>query len=297
MLNDKSVLPALCRRKLTSFNGNFNPHTLNCHPLFLPATFDLTSDLIKFVSYFLKRQQKNLDNYWIIKPTNLTGSAGIFITNNLNAIIRMRSSQNRVASLYVSNPLLFHRADIRKQVKFELKYFVVLTSVLPLKLFVYRAFQVDLANKPFSLEPAHLYDQQMHLTDMSIFSDDVKRLDINHIEFINHFNYQYQYSQFNFDQLDAQTMRAIRELFELSTEKFPFSAINHNTASSALYQVDVLLSWTNQHYKALPPVRSNIIEVNLNPDCKFIAEKFPNFYNELFELMFLDEENCNFRAI
>lgn len=292
-------MPALCRRKLNSFNGNFNPHTLDSYPQYLPATFDLNTELVKFVSYFTRRQQRNLDNYWIIKPTNLTDSADVFVTDNLNAIIRIRSAQSRVASLYVANPLLFYRSDIGNLVKFELKYFVVLTSVLPLKLFVYRAFQVDFANKPYDMTRTNLYNQEMHLTDMSIFPSQVERLDMDHQEFIKRFNYQFQYTKFDFDQVDNQTMAAIRGLFELSTEKFPFSAINQNAASSALYQIDVLLSWGDQlQIGSLLPVRPNLIECNLNPNCKFICQRFPNFFNDVFDLMFLDnEKNCNFRAI
>lgn len=291
-------MSALCRRKLNHFNGNFNPHTLTSNPQWLPATFDLNTELVKFVAYFTKRQQNDLNNYWIIKPTNQTNSKDVIITSDLNAIIRLRSSQSRVASLYVHPPLLFHRSDLRKQVKFVLKYFVVVTSVLPLKLFVYRAFEVDLANEAYSHPFDHLYNQNMHLTNISKFSCEVDRLDIDHLEFIKRFNYQYQY-KFDFEKLDGQTMTAIRELFELSTEKFPFSAINHNTASSALYQVDVLLSWVDQMQIGSPlPVRSNIIACRLNPNCHFMLNKFPDFYNELFEIMFLDnEENCNFRAI
>ena len=288
----------MVRRKLACFNGNFNPYNLTCHPQFLPASFDLNRELVKFVSYFTRRQLKNLDNYWIIKPTNSKSSMDVFITNNLNAIIRLRSTQSRVAQSYIAKPLLFHRPDTRKLVKFELKYFVVVTSVLPLKLFVYRGFQVDLANEAYEHPYDHLYNQEMHLTDMSIFSGEVERLDMSHIEFIRYFDSQFKYLNFDFDKVDSQTMSAIRVLFELSTEKFPFAAISHNTGSSALYQVDVLLSWVEQsQYGPALPVQSNIIECNLNPNCAVICRSFPSFYNELFELMFFDKEDGNFRAI
>lgn len=298
-MSDKSVMPALCRRKLNCFDGNINPHTLESHPQFLPATFDLTTELVKFVKYFTSRQQRNLANYWIIKPTNLNESADCFITDNLNAIIRIRSSQSRVASLYVANPLLFYRPDIGDLVKFELRYFVVLTSVLPLKLFVFKGFQVDFANRPYEMTKTNLYNHQMHFTDMSRFSSDVQRLGMDHQEFIQRFNYQYQFAKFDFEQADAQAMAAIRELFELCAEKFPFSAINQNSGSAALYQIDVLLGWEEQlQFGSLLPVRANIIDCNLNPNCEFICQRFPNFYDDCFSLMFLDnEQNCNFRAI
>lgn len=297
LLNEKDLLPVLCTRSNPNYNGNINPFTLCSFPNWLSTTFNLTTELVKFVSYFVKREQKCLDNTWIIKPTNRTDSADVFITNNLNAIIRLRSCRDRVACKYVHNPLLFYRADIKSLVKFELKYFVVLTSVLPLKLFVYKAFQVDCANKPFDL--SKLYNQEIHLTDMSCFNDQVERLNLDHIDFINRFNYQYQYTKFDFEKIDTQVMMAIREMFELSTEKFPFAAINHNTASSCLYRVDVLLGWVEPKIEfSKLPVKPNILECNLNPNCELMCEKFPNFYNDVFNLMFLDdEENCNFRSI
>lgn len=298
LLADKSVLPALCRRNIKKFNGNFDPYTLESYPLFIPTTFDLNTELVKFVSYFTKREQKKLDNYWIVKPKNRQGSSDLFITNNLNAVIRIQSSGARVACKYISSPLLFYRSDIMNLVKFELRYFVVLTSVLPLKLFVYRAFQVDFANKPFDLTK-NLYNQEMHLTDMRVFNDQVGRLDIDHIDFINRFNNQFQFADFDFDKIDNLSMTAIKELFQLSTELFPFAAINPNPASSALYQIDIVLSWIeSSQLESNFPIKSNIIEVNQNPNCDLICEKHKNFYNDLFDLMFLNnEENCNFRFI
>ena len=158
LIDDKTAMFQMCIRKLNNCNGNFNERTLDPHPIWLPATFELTNELNKFVAYFVQREKRKLNNYWILKPPNLTKSKDVFITNNLNAIIRIRSSSTRIASKYISNPLLFYRLDIKSLVKFEINYFVVLTSVLPLKFFVYKAFQVNFANKPYDLAK-HLYNQ------------------------------------------------------------------------------------------------------------------------------------------
>ena len=53
-----------------------------------------------------------------------------------------------------------------------------------------------------------------------------------------------------------------------------------------------------QQLELQSPIKPNIIECSLNPNCHFLCEKFNNFYNDLFNLMFLnDEENCNFRNV
>jgi hypothetical protein len=52
----------------------------------------------------------------------------------------------KVACKYVEDPVLFHREEIGN-VKFDIRYIVLLSSVKPLKLYVYRVFWLRFANK------------------------------------------------------------------------------------------------------------------------------------------------------
>ena len=66
---------------------------------------------------------------------------------------------------YIEDPVLFHRPDIDGGVKFDVRYVVLLASVKPLKLFVYKVFWLRFANRKFSLD--HYDDYQKHFTVMN----------------------------------------------------------------------------------------------------------------------------------
>lgn len=63
---------------------------------------------------------------------------------------------------YLKNPLLFGGY------KFDIKIFVLLTSVNPLEAFVYREGFGHFSTQPFTLEPNDKSNKYIHLTNVSI---------------------------------------------------------------------------------------------------------------------------------
>jgi len=55
VLTVKSVLPVVCRRGVFPI---IDPVTLDSYPRWLPATFNLRTELTQFVSYFQHRQKE-----------------------------------------------------------------------------------------------------------------------------------------------------------------------------------------------------------------------------------------------
>ncbi|CAI2736993.1 unnamed protein product, partial [Dicrocoelium dendriticum] len=86
-------------------------------------------------------------NLWILKPWNLGRSLGITVTDNLSQIIRLCDTGPLIASRYITDPVLFYRADLRANVKFDIRYVVLLKSVQPLTLYAYNVFWLRFANK------------------------------------------------------------------------------------------------------------------------------------------------------
>ena len=69
------------------------------------------------------------DKFWIAKPTSSSQGKGIFITNNYDDIAR--SERPLVVSHYIANPLTING------LKFDLRLYVCLTSIYPLRFYLY----------------------------------------------------------------------------------------------------------------------------------------------------------------
>jgi tubulin polyglutamylase TTLL5 len=68
-------------------------------------------------------------NLWIMKPIGLSRGRGISLINNLDQVI---FNEPVVLQKYLKNPLLLDGY------KFDMRIYVLLTSINPLELFLYR---------------------------------------------------------------------------------------------------------------------------------------------------------------
>ena len=77
----------------------------------------------------LKEQMiKCPERQWIVKPSSSSQGKGIFITQDIGDI---PPGQSMVASEYIHNPLLIDGY------KFDLRVYVALTSINPLRIYIY----------------------------------------------------------------------------------------------------------------------------------------------------------------
>ncbi|XP_042900444.1 tubulin--tyrosine ligase-like protein 12 isoform X2 [Parasteatoda tepidariorum] len=162
VLINKDLLAIVCRR--SAEGASFDPFSMESFPTWLPTTFSLLTELPKFVSYFQNREKRNLDNTWICKPFNLARGLDIYVTDNLDQIIRLTEIRPMVACKYISDPVLFPREN-KGLVKMDLRFIVLLKSIQNFELFVYKRFWLRFANKPFSLD--NFEDYEKHFTVMN----------------------------------------------------------------------------------------------------------------------------------
>merc|ERR1711935_774164 len=98
---------------------------------FLPLTFTLPREAATLQHHMSMNPQQ----YWIIKPSSSSQGKGIFITNSFAEVISTNNQKESltscVASHYISNPLLID------SLKFDLRVYVAVTGVHPLKVYVY----------------------------------------------------------------------------------------------------------------------------------------------------------------
>ena len=121
----------------------------------LPLTFILPTDSADLQQY-AKTHPKQL---WIVKPTNLQGGQGIRVVDNIANIKRKEAA---IVQKYISNPYLI------KGHKFDLRLYVLITSLDPLKVYIYGDGLVRFATKPYDTSPDKLGDSFIHLTNYEI---------------------------------------------------------------------------------------------------------------------------------
>ena len=119
-------------------------------PKWLPTTFNMKTELDKFVSYFQSRQEKGLDNHWIVKPWNLARALDTHVSKSLPHILKQVITGPKIVQKYLHDPVCFERPEIG-QVKFDIRYIILLRSTKPLKVYAYNRFWLRFANQKFEV--------------------------------------------------------------------------------------------------------------------------------------------------
>ncbi|PFH34965.1 Tubulin-tyrosine ligase family protein [Besnoitia besnoiti] len=130
----------------------------------IPKTFLLPKEYTSMVSEMceMPNQQTKQKRVWICKPKDSSQGRGIFLTNSVEDI---RYTDSLVVQEYIANPLLLNGR------KFDLRLYVLVTSFNPLEAFIYKQGFARIARVPFSLEPEHLCNRFMHLTNAAVQSE------------------------------------------------------------------------------------------------------------------------------
>lgn len=267
----KDLLSIVCRRK--SVNGEY--------PKWLPITYNLKTELAKFISYYQKRVANNEPNFWILKPWNLARGLDTHITSNLDKIIRLANAgPPKICQLYITNPVLFERPECNGKVKFDLRYVILVKNVKPLEAYIYKNFFIRFSNKPFELKDFDDYEK--HFTVMN-YNENVVLKHMLCSEFQQ--KWTEQFAKFPWVDIETKILFMLRQTFEAAIVLPPPRGIAPSQSSRALYAVDLMLEWNNNNLEIEP----KLLEINWTPDCKRACDYYPDFYNKIFGLLFLDE--------
>lgn len=261
----KDLLCITCRR---------NNQSEDC----LPITYNLVTEKKQFLSHFQRKQTLNEGNYWILKPFNLARGLDTHITNNLNFIIKLAlTGSPKIAQKYIENPVLFDR-DVGK-VKFDVRYVILLKSTKPLEVYVYKNFFLRFANKPFSLD--NFQEYQKHFTVMN-YTENAPLKKMLCSEFKS--EWARQYPNKSWEGVEQKIFKMLRKVFECATIEDPPCGIAESPQSRALYAADIMLEWDGAG-----DIQEKLLEINWTPDCKRACEYYPDFYDNVFRLLYLDE--------
>ena len=98
------------------------------------------------------------DNIWIVKPSQSSRGRGIYLLKELDDLPEFDEG-SYVISKYISNPLLV------SGYKFDIRLYVLTTSIDPLRVYIYNEGLVRFASEPYSSGKG---SQFSHLTNYSI---------------------------------------------------------------------------------------------------------------------------------
>ncbi|XP_049885995.1 tubulin monoglutamylase TTLL4-like isoform X2 [Pectinophora gossypiella] len=123
----------------------------------MPKTYVLPHDL-KLLKHDWEKHAENNER-WIIKPPASARGTGIRVVSRWTQIPKKRSV---VVQRYVSKPYLINGS------KFDMRLYVLVTSVHPLRIYLYKDGLARFASVKYNDELASLNDRYMHLTNYSI---------------------------------------------------------------------------------------------------------------------------------
>lgn len=200
LLTIKDLLCVVCRRMKKNSDEN--------EPEWLPTTFNMKTELAKFVSYFQQREDQGQDNHWIVKPWNLARGLDTTVSNDLSQILKQVFTGPKIVQKYLSNPVLFERPEIGR-VKFDIRYILLLRSVKPLKVYAYNRFWLRFANQPFDLSRFDVYEK--HFTVMN-YSQETQLKQMFCHDFITEF--ERQYPDFKWKSIEQKIFSMFKQVFE-----------------------------------------------------------------------------------
>mmetsp|Transcript_27904 Transcript_27904/g.39321 ORF Transcript_27904/g.39321 Transcript_27904/m.39321 type:complete len:1031 (-) Transcript_27904:63-3155(-) len=231
----------------------------------LPLTFDMESQLPEFVAEYQRRQANQEDNTWMVKPWNLGRSLDIYISNNLDCLIRLSETGPKVATKYIHNPILYEGR------KFDLRFIVLLKSVDPLEVYMYNFFWIRLANNTYSLDNFEVYEKHFTVMNYTAF----KMQQLHYKDFIA--NIEKQYPGVNWVDVQHRINKMTKEVFAAAAADPQFGKSHQ---SRGMYGLDVML---DQDF--IP----QLLEINFSPDTTRACNYDPPFYNNLFSVLFLNK--------
>jgi tubulin polyglutamylase TTLL9 len=169
-LTRKNLMAKNLKRLKKSLEKESKIEAMKCD--FFPTTFELPSEYHIFVEDFKKRP----GTIWIMKPAGKAQGKGIFLFRKLKDITDWKKEdyfhrdeekettkdppETYVVQRYIDNPYLIGGR------KFDIRVYVLVTSYVPLKAWLYRSGFARFSNTRFSLDS--ITDTFVHLTNVAI---------------------------------------------------------------------------------------------------------------------------------
>jgi len=132
---------------------------------FIPQTYVLPKEYCQFMDHFHHDMiLEGKENIWIMKPIGKSRGRGISLLNDMSGVVY---AEQVIVQKYLKNPLLL------RGFKFDMRIYVLVTSIQPLEAFIYKEGFARLSTEPFSLDPEDLNKLFIHLTNVAIQKNNI----------------------------------------------------------------------------------------------------------------------------
>ncbi|XP_054707091.1 tubulin polyglutamylase ttll6-like [Uloborus diversus] len=157
-INHFPGMSEICKKDLLAKNMRRMKSLLPEHYNFFPLTYCLPDEFLKLTQYM--QRQKHLSDVFIIKPHSSCQGYGIDLVKGGHKIHKYK---NVVCQKYICKPFLFDGY------KFDLRLYVLVTSVSPLRVYIFEEGLVRLATIPYQKpNNSNMRVKRMHLTNYAV---------------------------------------------------------------------------------------------------------------------------------
>lgn len=221
---------------------------------------DIINLIYKYYSLLkLSHPQFKIDgskNVWIVKPGGNSRGSGIFLVNSLEEALENRTrNQSRIIQKYIERPLILWDFPINEinGKKFDLRQWVLVTSVNPLTVYMFSSCYLRICSTDFDLQD--LKNNYRHLTNFSVNKHNYGRNAENSVCKVEYLKDYLKYSR-NIE-WDSYIKPQITNII-LKTLACVSDDLEHRNNCFELYGFDILLDETCKAW---------LLEVNLSPAC------------------------------
>ena len=111
----------------------------------------------------LNRAMREKGSFWIVKPPNMWCGMGIKVIKNFSEV--QATNSLLCVQRYIKQPLLINN------LKFDIRVYLLVTSVEPLRLYLYKEGLARFATEEYTNDPSQVTNNFIHLTNFSINKD------------------------------------------------------------------------------------------------------------------------------
>mmetsp|Transcript_10271 Transcript_10271/g.15620 ORF Transcript_10271/g.15620 Transcript_10271/m.15620 type:complete len:213 (-) Transcript_10271:50-688(-) len=201
-------------------------------------------------------------------------SMDTWVTNNVDLVLRLMETGPKIAQKYIERPITFNNRKI------DLRYVVLIKSLLPLQVYVTNEYYIRFGNNEFTMAESTFSEYETHFTVMN-YGNQMTNMRCE--PFQEAFDLEYESRGIKFERdLTPKIHKAMADVFKAFQVRYgkEIESLGNLSKSRALYGVDVMV---NQDLEA------KVLEVTFAPDMDRFGQFQPQGWDEVFGCLFFNE--------